>query len=82
MLRLAETSDRVRVVCDQVGNPTSAWELAGGIDSLLFSENYGLFHATCEGSCNWAEFAREIFRVAGKNTKVESITTEEYAAPQ
>ena len=80
MLRLAETSDRVRVVCDQVGNPTSAWELAGGIDSLLFSENYGLFHATCEGECCWADFAKEVFRLAGKQMTVEEVTTQQYLA--
>lgn len=78
MLRLSETSDRVRVVCDQVGNPTSAWELAGGIDSLLFSENYGLFHATCEGECCWADFAKEVFRLAGKQMTVEEVTTQQY----
>lgn len=81
MLRLSETNDKVRVVRDQVGSPTSAKELAGAIAHLLFTENYGLFHATCEGSCSWAEFAEEIFSLAGKGTKVEGITTEEYGAP-
>lgn len=81
MLRLSETNDVVKVVGDQYGTPTSAYELAKGIDSLLFTDNYGLFHATCEGSCNWAEFAAEIFRLAGKSTKVQAITTEEYGAP-
>lgn len=81
MLRLAETNDMVKVVGDQFGTPTSAYELTKGIDSLLFTDNYGLFHATCEGSCNWAEFAAEIFRLAGKDTKVQAITTEEYGAP-
>lgn len=81
MLRLSETHDVVKVVGDQYGTPTSAYELAKGIDSLLFTDNYGLFHATCEGSCNWAEFAQEIFRLAKKDTKVEAITTAEYGAP-
>ena len=81
MLRLAETNDMVKVVGDQYGTPTSAYELAKGIDSLLFTDNYGLFHATCEGSCNWAEFATEIFRLAGKDIKVQAITTAEYGAP-
>ncbi len=81
MLRLSETNDVVKVVGDQFGTPTSAYELTKSIDSLLFTDNYGLFHATCEGSCNWAEFATEIFRLAGKNTKVQAITTEEYGAP-
>ncbi|MDE6184329.1 MAG: sugar nucleotide-binding protein, partial [Lachnospiraceae bacterium] len=63
-----------------VGSPTSAKELAAAIADLLFTENYGLFHATCEGSCSWAQFAEEIFQYAGKTTKVEAITTEEFGA--
>lgn len=81
MLRLSETHEEVSVVGDQVGTPTSAKELAKAIGVLLPTENYGLFHATCEGSCSWAEFAEEIFRAAGKNTRVKTITTEEFGAP-
>ena len=81
MLRLSETHDEVRVVGDQFGSPTSTVELTKAIDALLFTENYGLFHATCEGSCCWADFAKEVFRLAGKDTHVEAITTEEYGAP-
>ena len=81
MLRLSETNEKVRVVGDQFGSPTSAAELAKAVDAVLFSENYGIFHATCEGSCSWADFAQEIFRMAGKSTAVEAITTEEYGAP-
>ena len=80
MLRLSESNDKVRVVGDQVGSPTSAKELAAAIAHLLFTENYGLFHATCEGSCSWAQFAEEIFRLVGKDTRVEAITTEEFGA--
>lgn len=81
MLRLSQTNEKVRVVGDQFGSPTSAAELAKAVHTLLFSENYGVFHATCEGSCSWAEFTKEIFRLAGKRTEVEAITTEEYGAP-
>ena len=81
MLRLAEDHDEVRVVEDQFGTPTSTVELVKAIDSILFTDNYGIYHATCEGSCNWAEFAREIFRLAGKDVKVTGITTAEYNAP-
>ena len=81
MLRLSETNEKVRVVGDQFGSPTSASELTKAINALLFTENYGMFHATCEGSCSWAEFAGEVFRLAGKTTKVEAITTEEFGAP-
>ena len=81
MLRLSETNDEVRVVGDQFGTPTRTAELAKAIRVLLPTENYGLFHGTCEGSCNWADFAKEIFRLAGKDTKVKDITTAEYPTP-
>ena len=81
MLRLAEGHDEVSVVKDQFGTPTSALELAKAVKYLLPTENYGLFHGTCGGSCSWADFASEIFRLAGKNTKVNYITTEEFASP-
>ena len=80
MLRLSETNDKVRVVKDQVGSPTSATELAKAIAYLLPTENYGLFHGTCEGDCSWAQFTEEIFRLAGRKTVVEAITSEEYGA--
>ena len=81
MLRLAETNPSVRVVGDQFGSPTSAKELARFIGALLPTENYGLFHGTCEGMCSWAEFAEAIFKNAGKDTQVVSITTAEYPTP-
>lgn len=80
MLRLAQTNEKVRVVGDQVGTPTSAAQLAKMMHMLEPTDNYGLFHGTCEGSCSWADFAVEIFRQAGKDTKVEYITTEEFGA--
>ena len=79
MLRLAETHDEVSVVCDQLGTPTSAVELARMIHYLEGTDNYGLFHATCEGDTNWAAFAEEIFKLAGKNVKVNHVTSEQYA---
>lgn len=80
MLRLAEDRDEIGVVYDQVGSPTSTFELAKAMDSLLFTENYGTFHGTCEGICSWADFAEEIFKIAGKNVKVKRLTSDEYPA--
>ncbi len=80
MLRLSESNQKVRVVEDQYGSPTSAEELAKMMHVLEPTENYGLFHGTCEGCCSWADFAVEIFRQAGKSTFVEHISTEEYMA--
>lgn len=79
MLTLAETHDEVSVVNDQTGNPTSAMELARMIAYLLPTDNYGVFHGTCEGSCSWAELAEEVFRLAGKATRVRGVTSAEYA---
>ena len=79
MLRLSESYEQVNVVCDQLGTPTSAKELAGMIRHLEGTENYGTFHATCEGDTNWAAFTEEIFRLTGKNTKVKHVTSEQYA---
>ncbi len=81
MLKLSEDRDKVTVVGDQFGTPTSCKELVKAIDSLLFTHNYGTYHATCEGSCSWADFAEEIFRLAGKPMTVERTTTESYGAP-
>ncbi len=81
MLRLAETQETVRVVKDQLGSPTSAKELAKIIDQLIWTENYGVFHGTCEGVASWADFAEEIFRLAKKTTQVVRVTTEEYGNP-
>lgn len=78
MLRLSENHDEVSVVNDQIGSPTSAEELAKAIMYLLPSENYGLFHGTCEGICSWADFTKEIFRLAGKSTKVNPVTSAQY----
>lgn len=79
MLKLSETHDELSVVDDQVGSPTSAVELAKMIHFLEPTENYGLFHATCEGDTNWADFTEEIFKRAGIRTKVNHVTSEEYA---
>lgn len=78
MLKLAENHDVINVVEDQLGSPTSASELARMIRFLEPTDNYGLFHATCEGDTNWADFTEEIFRLAGKSTKVNHVTSKQY----
>lgn len=79
MLRLSETHEEVSVVCDQQGSPTSAVELARAIRHFEGTDNYGVFHATCEGDTNWADFTEAIFARAGKKTKVNHVTSEQYA---
>lgn len=79
MLRLSENNSEVNVVCDQIGSPTSTKVLADIIDALIWTDNYGIFHGTCEGVCSWADFTEEIFRLAGKDTKVNHISSQRYA---
>lgn len=81
MLGLAARNPKVRVVSDQHGTPTSALELARVILFLMETESYGIYHATCEGSTTWYDFARTIFQTAGLDTEVEAITTAEYPTP-
>ena len=78
MLGLAKNHDKVTVVGDQFGYPTSADELAGMIAHLLPTDNFGVFHGTCEGVTNWADFTRAFYGLAGISTVVETVTTEEY----
>lgn len=80
MLQLAKTHSELRVVTDQFGTPTTAVELAKMIWYLIQTERYGIYHGTCEGSTSWYEFAKEIFRVFGKEVTVHPVTTLEYNA--
>ncbi|HDR8022156.1 TPA: dTDP-4-dehydrorhamnose reductase [Bacillus cereus] len=78
MLRLGETRNELNVVGDQIGSPTYTYDLARLLVDMVVTEKYGTYHATNEGFCSWAEFAQEIFEIAGQDVKVNSITTEEY----
>lgn len=78
MLRLAETKEEVSVVCDQIGSPTYTADLAPLLCDMVMTDKYGIYHATNEGVCSWAEFAQEIFRLAGKQVKVNAIPTSQY----
>lgn len=79
MLRLAETHDKLTVVKDQIGSPTSSVDLAEAICALIGSGAYGLFHATCEGQCSWSDFAKRIFKLKKKTVAVLPVTSEEYS---
>lgn len=79
MLNLGKTHDILRVVSDQVGTPTYTYDLARLLVDMSETEAYGYYHATNEGGyISWYEFACEIFRQAGYQTKVIPVTTEEY----
>ena len=79
MLKLAETHDTLRVVCDQIGTPTYTYDLARLLVDMIESEKYGYYHATNEGSyISWYNFACAIFKAAGMHVNVLPVTTAEY----
>ena len=81
MLRLAETKDKLRVVNDQIGSPTYTVDLARLLADMAATEKFGTYHASNEGFCSWADFAKEIFKQAGLSVEVEGIPTIEYPTP-
>ena len=84
MLRLGAERPEVGVVCDQVGSPTYARDLAEAILSILprIGERHGeIYHFTNDGVCSWADFAAAIMREAGLPCQVKPITTAEYPSP-
>jgi len=91
MLSVAETRPVLRVVDDQVGNPTSALDIADGILAMIAAwrgeQGRGLgrtYHLAGTGAVSWAGFAREIFAFStgrgGPSAEVEGIATADYPA--
>ena len=78
MLRLGRENSTVRVVNDQIGSPTYSDDLAALICEMIGTKRYGVYHATNEGFCSWAEFAEAIMKEAGLHCKVIPVPTTEY----
>ena len=76
--RVLEAADQGRALAvaeDQYGSPTSAKDLARIILHLIRTNEYGTYHATCQGVCNRYEFAKEILRLAGKEEQLNPVPT-------
>ncbi|MDO4935207.1 MAG: dTDP-4-dehydrorhamnose reductase [Phascolarctobacterium sp.] len=78
MLRLGKEREQLSVVSDQIGSPTYTFDLARLLVDMIRTDKYGIYHATNEGYCSWAEFAKEIMRLANLPCKIISISTAEY----
>ena len=79
MLSVGKSHEEVRVVNDQIGNPTYTLDLAELLVDMICSEKYGNYHATNEGEyISWYDFTKEIYKQAGLATKVLPVSTEEY----
>lgn len=92
MLRLASDRDEVGVVADQIGNPTSALDIADGVIKVatnMVADSYpelrGLFHMTASGEASWADFAEAILAASaargGPGANVRRIGTVDYPTP-
>ena len=81
MLNLADKNKKLRVVNDQIGSPTYTADLAPLLVDMIQTDKFGVYHATNEGFCSWADFAKEIFKQANKKVEVEPITTADYPTP-
>lgn len=78
MLRLSNDRDEISVVCDQIGSPTYTKDLAKLLCDMIATDKYGVYHATNENFCSWAEFASAIMEYSGKTTKIIPIKSSEY----
>ena len=84
MLRLGAERENLRVVCDQIGGPTYAGDLAKVIYCLIENgldhQGVVLYHFANEGVCSWFDFSKAIMEIAGLSCRVEAIPTSEYPA--
>ena len=96
MLRLGRERDRLNIVDDQIGTPTTTIELANATRSIVdgvMDDRFGdverwagIYHMTCGGSVSWCGFAKAIFERArlllhGRFPAVNPIGTSEYPTP-
>ena len=92
MLNLTATKPQLKVVFDQVGTPTYAYDLALAIHSVLddyaktrpragYDKN-GFYHFSNEGVCSWYDFAKEIATLSGHtDCDIQPCHSNEYPSP-
>lgn len=80
MLRLGKERGQLQVVCDQLGSPTYAIDLAEAIVDIASRPelSYGIFHYSNEGVASWYDFACEIFRRSGLSVRVEPVRSSQF----
>ncbi len=79
VISLADTHKELRVVTDEVGNPTYAPDLAGAIVQLIQTQAFGIYHFTNSGYCSRYDFAKEILRQRGReDIPIHPITLADY----
>jgi dTDP-4-dehydrorhamnose reductase len=81
LARALDGANELTVVADQTGGPTWTESLAPTLVELAERGTAGLFHVADRGEATWYELAREAFRLAGVDTRVEPVSAREWAAP-
>jgi len=78
MLRLGKEKESIGVVCDQIGSPTYTIDLAFLICEIISTTKYGIYHATNEGFCSWADLARKALEIEKIDCKINPVLSSEY----
>ena len=83
MLHLTSTKPQLRVVFDQAGTPTYAYDLARAIHEIVSQRKYegndGIYHYSNEGVCSWYDFTKVIAEYAGHtNCDIQPCHSEEF----
>ncbi len=86
MLNLTATKPQLKVVFDQVGTPTYAFDLAKAIVDIIESRKYegntGIYHFSCEGVCSWFDFTKMIAEYAGQTgCDIQPCHSDEFPSP-
>jgi len=81
MLELGQREKQISVVNDQRGCPTWTYHLAQAVVDLIETERYGIYHITNSEPTTWFEFAREIFRLSGRDIEVLPVTSDQFPRP-
>lgn len=86
MLNLTATKPQLKVVFDQVGTPTYAYDLAKAIFDIIenrkFEGNKGIYHYSNEGVCSWFDFTKMIAEFSGQNIcEIQPCHSEEFYSP-
>ena len=86
MMNLTSTKPQLKVVFDQVGTPTYAFDLASVIfdiiDNRKFQGNTGIYHYSNEGVTSWYDFTKMIAEIAGnKDCDIQPCHSEEFPSP-
>lgn len=78
ILQRGRETGQVRVVTDEIGNPTYASDVAQAIAQLIETKHYGTYHFVNQGACSRWEFANEVLRLAGIKATNEPILGSEF----